>query len=429
MGRDAIPLAAREAVDADPENEPDVLVVGAGPVGLFTALLLARRGVGVQIVDQERRRAARSYALTLHPGSLRLLDKAGLATEVLEHGHRVDRVAFYEGDERRIEIDLTTLAPPFPCAAVLPQQALEGLLESRLEQEGGRVLWRHRLSELHLGGGAAVAVVDRLAPDDDAVEDTRVIRPAVVIGTDGSHSAVRRALRASYVEMSPPETFAVFEIAADSAPDHEVRIVLDDGGAGVLSALGGNRFRWSFQVDEAEWGEFLEPRFKRRIFDSVGEEPFPYLVRARLEELVATRAPWFTAHLGDVIWSMTVRFEHRLTGRFGRDNAWLAGDAAHLASPVGVQSMNIGLREAADLAHHLDRVFRERAPFDSLDAYETAWRREWRRLFGARGHLSSLTSAGTWTRRHAARIPSCIPASGDDLDALLRQIGLALPVA
>lgn len=433
MGPGAFPLAEREAVAAEPDSEPEVLVVGAGPVGLFTAILLAQRGVAVQIIDRERRRAARSYALALHPGSLRLLDQAGLAAEALERGHRVDRVAFYEGGERRIEIDLSTLSSPHPYAAVLPQQVLEGLLESRLDQEGGRVLWRHRLSELHLGGGAAVAVVERLAREEDIVEETRVVRPTVVIGTDGPRSAVRRALRASYVEMSPPEVFAVFEIAADatpdSPPDNEVRIVLDEAGAGILYSLGGNRLRWSFQIDEAEWEGFVEPRFKRRIFDSVGEEPFPYLVRERLEKLVATRAPWFTAHLGDVIWSMAVRFEHRLTGRFGKDNAWLAGDAAHLASPVGVHSMNVGLREAADLARHLHRVLREHSSFDTLGTYETAWRREWRRLFGARGHTSPTATAGTWARRHAARIPSCIPASGEDLDALLRQIGLALPPA
>ncbi len=126
---------------------------------------------------------------------------------------------------------------------------------------------------------------------------------------------------------------------------------------------------------------------------------------------------------------MAARFEHRLTGRFGQENAWLAGDASHLASPVGAQSMNVGLREAADLAHHLGRVFREHQPLSVLDTYETTWRSEWRRLLGARGHPSPSAATGTWVRRHAARIPPCLPASGDDLDALLRQIGLALPAA
>jgi 2-polyprenyl-6-methoxyphenol hydroxylase-like FAD-dependent oxidoreductase len=432
MGPEALSLAPREMTemdDVEPDVAPEVLIVGAGPVGLFLAILLARRGVRVQIVDQERRPATRSYALALHPGSLRLLDAAGLAGEIVERGHRMDRVVLYDGTERCAEIDLGTLPSPYPCAVVLPQQVLEGLLESRFEREGGRVLWRHRVAELHLGGGGAVALIERLSRDGDAVEETRPVRPAVVIGTDGHHSIVRRALRASYVEMSPPELFAVFELVADAPPSPEIRVVLDDAGAAVLYSIGGNRFRWSFEIDPVQWEEFVEPRFKRRVFDAMDDDPFPYLVRERLQELIARRAPWFDARVGEVVWSMALRFEHRLTGRFGQGNAWLAGDAGHLASPVGAQSMNVGLREAADLAHRLGRVFREHHALSTLDDYETTWRSEWRRLFGARGHVSPNAATGTWVRHHAARIPSCIPASGDDLDALLRQIGLALPAA
>ncbi|HYU34059.1 MAG TPA: FAD-dependent oxidoreductase [Thermoanaerobaculia bacterium] len=426
---DALSVSRREASDLVSASEPEVLIVGAGPVGLFAALLLARRGVRVEIVDQGKRPAARSYALLLHPASLRLLDMAGLATEALDRGHRVDRVAFYEGPQRCAAVDLTALSLPFPYAAVVPQQVFEGLLESHFERQGGRVLWRHRVAELRLGGGAAVAVIERLARDGDAVEETRLVRPAVVIGADGAHSAVRRALKASYVEMSPPELFAVFEITADSPSLSEVRIALDEHGTCVLYSLGGNRFRWSFQIGEAGWEELVEPRFKRRVFDSIGEDPFPYIVRERLTELVASRAPWFTDALGEVVWSMAVRFEHRLTGRFGKDNTWLAGDAAHLASPVGAQSMNVGLREAADLAQHLGPRFRNGPLLQTLDGFDSTWRREWRRLLGARGHPSPTPAAETWVRRHAARILPCIPASGDDLDALLRQIGLALPAA
>jgi len=429
MGIDAVPWAARKAAGTEPDREPEVLVVGAGPVGLFAALLLARRGVRVLIVDQERRPAARSYALLLHPGSLRLLDAAGLAADAIERGHPLDHVSFYEGAERHAEVDLGALAPPFAGATVLPQQALEGLLESRFERDGGRVLWRYRLAELHLGGGAAVAVVERLARESGAVEESWMIRPGVVIGTDGHHSAVRHALHASYVEMSPPEIYAVFEISADAPPSRELRIALDAQGASMLVPLGGNRFRWSFQIDETQWEGLIEPRFKRRVFDSIGDDPFPYLARERLEKLIAHRAPWFTASIGEIVWSMAVRFEHRLTGRFGHENAWLAGDAAHLASPIGGHSMNVGLREAADLAHHLGRVFREHQPLHTLAGYETARRIEWRQLLGARGHPCPAAAAPAWVRHRAARISSCLPASGDDLDALLRQIGLALPPA
>src|SRR3954453_490667 len=119
-----------------PQERPEVLVAGAGPVGLMAALVLAEQGIQVQIVDQEKRPAARSYALALHPQSLRLLDEVGLADELLARAHRIERLAFYEGMERRAELDFTALPAEFPYIAVLPQQILEGTLESALKRRG-----------------------------------------------------------------------------------------------------------------------------------------------------------------------------------------------------------------------------------------------------------------------------------------------------
>ena len=432
MAPDSDILAARKASDLEPDSSPEVLVIGAGPVGLFAALLLADRGFEVTIADQERRPAARSYALALHPHTLRLLEGAGLAAEALAQAHRIERIVFYEGKDRQAEIDLGAVSD-FPCIAVLPQQILEGMLESRLEELGVRVLWNHRLAELHLGSGPPQAFLERLrrtpsnGGDEAVAEETFEVRPEMVIGADGHHSAVRHALKASFVEMSPPEVFAVFETGAEQLADAEARILLDADGAGVLWPLGGHRLRWSFQVPD--WEGFVEPRFKRRVFPKVGDEPFPYLVRERLDELVAARAPWFEAPAGDVIWSMAVRFEHRLAGRFGQGHAWLAGDAAHLASPVGAQSMNIGLKEAHELVRLVEWVQRDGYPLDLFERYEKERRHEWRQLFGARGRPEPAPAAGAWVRHHAARILPCLPASGPDLSLLLRQIGLELPAA
>ncbi|HET9209030.1 MAG TPA: FAD-dependent monooxygenase [Thermoanaerobaculia bacterium] len=407
-----------------PQERPEVLVAGAGPVGLLAALALAEQGIQVQIVDQERRPAARSYALALHPQSLRLLDETGLAGELLERAHRVERLAFYEGMERRAELDFTALPAEFPFITVLPQQILEGTLESALKRRGVPVLWNHRLAELHLGGGGAAALVERLGAT--GVEDGFDVRPEFVAGADGHRSIVRHALQASYVEMAPAELFAVFELIADGPPESEARVVFSGEKTGVLWPLGGRRYRWSLQVDE--WEGFEEPRFKSRLYPEVGEEPFPYLVRDKLRELLAGMAPWFEAELGEIVWSMAVRFERRLAGRFGHGKAWLAGDAAHLTSPVGAQSMNVGIREAYDLARRFGFILREDYPPDLLESYDATHRHEWRQLLGARGKPEPGPSTDPWVRKHAARILPCVPGSGDDLILLLRQLGLVLPV-
>ena len=82
--------------------EPEVLVVGAGPVGLAAALHLQDGGIRVEIVDQGQRTTQHSYALAIHPRTLRLLDQCGVSPRVIPHGRKVTRVAFYEGSERRV---------------------------------------------------------------------------------------------------------------------------------------------------------------------------------------------------------------------------------------------------------------------------------------------------------------------------------------
>lgn len=403
-------------------EDPDVLVVGAGPVGLFAALLLARQGFRVTIVDEERRPAARSYALALHPLSLHLLGEAGVGPALFDRGHRIETLAFYEGRRRRASLDFTALAGEYPLVLVLPQQALEGILASHLEEEGVEILWGHRVTDLHPQEGRTAVRVERGGAGGEAF----AVLPSFVIGADGHRSFVRRALGIELAELARPELYAVFELGAAGPAGHEVRVALGEETADVLWPVGGGRCRWSFQVREEEWEGFVEPRFKSRLYAPVEDEPFPYLVQESLSRLIAERAPWCEGAEGQVVWSMAVRFERRLADRFGRGHVWLAGDAAHLAGPIGSQSMNVGLREAHELAWRIARVLRGEAQPSYLDLYERERRREWRALLGFDGEPLAEAHADDWVVKNAARIVSCIPASGESLNALLRQVGLEL---
>src|SRR5437016_773859 len=109
------------------EGQTEVLVVGAGPVGLWIALSLAEAGVQVSIIDRESGITARNYACALHPGTLKLLDRFGLAAAAVERGRRVQKFAFYEGRSRAAELDLSKIAGDFPFLLLLPQSALESI--------------------------------------------------------------------------------------------------------------------------------------------------------------------------------------------------------------------------------------------------------------------------------------------------------------
>src|SRR5512142_2126087 len=107
------------------EERTEVLVVGAGPVGLWTALLMAEAGLQVLIIDREQRTAARSYACALHPRTLKLFQALGLLRPVLDLGRRVQTVAFYDQSSQRASLSLPESAGDF--LLIVPQSELEKL--------------------------------------------------------------------------------------------------------------------------------------------------------------------------------------------------------------------------------------------------------------------------------------------------------------
>ncbi len=416
------------------KHKTEALVVGAGPVGLFAALELAERGLKVEIIDGQWRTAAHSYALALHPSSLELLDRLGLADELLEHGHRVDTVAFYDGGERRSELKLSQLPGKYPFVLVLPQQALEDALEQRPKAKHVKVLWNHRLTGLEANGKGAEAAIDRLAKEASGyaysstgwiVDKTVKTRAAFVIGADGFRSAVRRALNIDFEEMSGRRFFGVFELNAEMESANEVRVVLDDQTTNVLWPMRDNHFRWSFQLEDS-WEFVPRSRSKSRLTVQVGDDTFPFLSEDKLAELLAARAPWFDADIGEITWSVAVRFQHHLAKSFGHGNVWLAGDSAHVTAPVGIQSMNNGFQEAHELAQAMAGIQRGEGSPDLLESYGRERRAEWCRLLGTEGVVEPATDTEEWVKQRAGRILSCIPASGDDLRRMLEQIGLQL---
>ena len=165
-------------------------------------------------------------------------------------------------------------------------------------------------------------------------------------------------------------------------------------------------------------------RFKGRLSTMLGERFFPHLDEARTRALVAERAPWFARDAPKIGWSIEVRFERRLARSFGRGRVWLAGDAAHLTGPAGMQSMNAGLAEAGELAVRIASVKTNRARLSTLEEYGHERHAEWSFLLGRRGGLRPGRDASPFVARNAARILPCLPAIGADLEPLAAQLGL-----
>ena len=414
------------------KTQSEVLVVGAGPVGMFTALRLAENGIGVQLIDQEACTAGHSYACALHPRTLQLLDELGIAQDAIKLGHVIETVAFYEGAFQRAELNLARLPVKFPFVLVLPQNVLEDLLEQKLKEKAGvEVRWNHRLADLDMMNGAATATIEELAmegkgysvPDFEmAVKKTVTVNADFVVGADGQGSLVRQRLNIDYERVGKPQLFEVYEFETNAQLPSEIRIVLDKHMVGVLWPFTQNKGRWSLQWLRANaLSDFPE---KTRSSFTVADSPGPDDNRHHLHKLLSAHAPWFQAEIKDVGWVKEIQFEHRLARQFGRDRAWLAGDAAHQTGPVGMQSMNMGFREGADLALKLATILRDKGSPDLLESYDLESRMEWEQLLGWKGSPQASSLTDEWIRERSAQIPVCIPASGMELTLLLRQLRL-----
>ena len=393
-------------------SDPEVLVVGAGPVGLVAALFLEQHGVRVEVVDMHQRTTQHSYALAIHPRTLRILDEAGLADRLIAAGRKLTKVAYYEGRERRAELDYSELVSRHPYLLVLRQSLLERAAEEAIREKQHKVLWGHRLQSLNTDDGAPRVEVAKLDPvaagypvarTEWVVARSETIRPAFVVGADGYDSAVRRMAGIEMEEHGVGQVFSVYEIEAAGELPQEVRVILDPDLTSVYWPLEEGRCRWGFQIQDASRHEAS---------------------MEQLERLIAARAPWYTARPTQIYWSTLGLFESRLARSFGQGGVWLAGDAAHQAAPVGVQSMNAGLGEARELAARMTRILRAGGPASLLEEFAITTRAAWQRLLGAAREVRALPGADPWVRQAASRILACVPASGEDLESLLKQIGL-----
>lgn len=411
------------------EGRTEVLVVGAGPVGLWTALALAKGGVQVSIIDWESRTAARSYACALHPGTLKRLDSFGLMPALHEHGRRIPTVAFYDRQECRAKVDMAKISTEFPYLLIIPQNAFESVLEQGLRQLGVSVTWNHRFDNLAQEDDTVTAMVEELegtatgyiVPHWETVVKRRFpVRAQYLIGADGHGSTVRQKLGIPWAGAGQREVFAAFEFETDSPGEDEVRVVLDQT-TNVLWPLPNNRRRWTFQLVHSEGPAELPDKERRAV--RLEEPNIDERVRQYIQRVSAHRAPWFRAEVRKVDWSSQVVFERRVVTRFGHGRCWLAGDSAHQTGPVGVQSMNMGFIEGERLAGCILRILQSQASVRSLEQYGAEQDKSWRSLLGLSGGLE-VKNAEPWVREHTAQLLPCLPAVGMDLAALSRQLGL-----
>ena len=323
----------------------DVLVVGAGPTGLLTAVELMRRGVRVRVIDRNLEPSTTPKALSVWPRALDILEDAGLADAVRRESARIDRLSYFS---ERTPLASFALSEDTACR-VLPQHVTERLLAERFAGLGGKVERGVRLLALEgvdfaggVGSGDGVTAV--VETSDGGLD--RIHAPYVV-GADGAGSAVRGQLGIGFQGSTYEMAFALVDARIEGdLPDDECLFYQAPSGALVVVPMPGGVHRFLSVMPQGRREVSLE--MMREIVDERG----PRGVR-----------------LTEAVWQAVFRVHARHASDFAVGRVFLAGDAAHVHSPAGGQGMNNGLQDAQNLAWKLAAVVHGTSPASLLATY------------------------------------------------------------
>lgn len=326
------------------DQDPPVLIVGAGPTGLMLAITLTRAGVPFRLIDKARGRSLNSRALILQSRTLELLDGFGLIDPFLAQGHPLQRMEFHHRNRKVGQVDFDSLESRYSRAIILPQTHTERILEAELERLGGKIERPAELLELSPRNHGTLAKVK----DSEGV--IRQILFRYVAACDGAHSTVRQSLGVAFPGETYPEIFALADL--------RLKLPLSEDAGAVF--FHENSFAFLAPMGGGLW------RAIARLHGDAARDGIDY---EELQEILLLRTG-MELEFGEAEWLTTFRSHHRCAMRFQIGHTFLLGDAAHIHSPAGGQGMNTGLQDAINLGWKLALVLRDKAPQDLVDTYQ-----------------------------------------------------------
>lgn len=307
-----------------PEPDPDIVIIGGGPVGLYLAGLLGSMNFRVVVLEKRLEIDRHSKSLGIHPVSMELFEEVGIQTPFLTSGIQIRKGIAYTDQKKIGEVDFGHCPEPYSFILALPQYRTEQILEN----------WVDGMDTVELLRGAEFTEIDQTEQHVFLTYsyrgETRELQCNYVVGCDGKNSAVRRQAGIEFPGKKYPDTYVMGDFSDNTNLGPDAAVYLHRDGLVESFPLPGNMRRWVVKTDS-----YIRSPDRAMIETEVME-------RVRL-------------NLGHQTNSMLSGFgvQHFLADKLHAGRLAIAGDSAHVVSPIGGQGMNLGWLTARKLAQTL----------------------------------------------------------------------------
>lgn len=325
------------------ESILDVLVVGAGPVGLFCANELIRHGLSCRIVDKKTTLSEHSKALGIHIRTLDVLEDCGFLDEIMSQGLKVEGVLFKSKEKELINATFAKVEANRHFLIDLPQNKTERVFYNGLVAKNLEVNWQTELTEIEQNSNKAIATLKLANGSSEKVHANWII------ACDGSHSTLRKLLYAKFEGSNFQQTWWLADLHIDWAlPQNRMVMYISDNGPLACFPMGNKRYRLAMTAPE-------KIMHKEPLLEDI-EKVFSYRCSDK-------------ATLSEPVWISQFGIDHKQIQKYRYGRVFFAGDAAHVHSPIGGQGLNTGIQDIYNLVWKLALVQKGFAKEHLLDSY------------------------------------------------------------